>query len=87
MLIQPITNGGCIYFPMQWMEEDVEPMIGIYSGVGIAIALTELVTLVLMCAYVAHINRRREHEMDYAKEDHEDGDKGRRVLIHNDTRV
>jgi hypothetical protein len=46
----------------EWMEGDIVPMIAVYSGVGIAIALVELIATVLVCAYVAQINRRRQRE-------------------------
>jgi len=53
---------GCLEILQQWMEEDIVPMIAVYSGVGIAIALVELIATVLVCAYVAQINRRRQRE-------------------------
>ena len=53
---------GCLLILIQWMETDVAPMIGVYSGVGIAIALVELIAVVLVCAYVAQINRRQQRE-------------------------
>ena len=53
---------GCLEILQEWMEEDIVPMIAVYSGVGIAIALVELIATVLVCAYVAQINRRRQRE-------------------------
>jgi len=53
---------GCLSILQEWMEEDIVPMIAVYSGVGIAIALVELIATVLVCAYVAQINRRRQRE-------------------------
>ena len=53
---------GCLEILQQWMEDDIDPMISVYSGVGIAIALVELIATVLVCAYVAQINRRRQRE-------------------------
>lgn len=53
---------GCMEILQQWMGDDIVPMIAVYSGVGIAIALVELIATVLVCAYVAQINRRRQRE-------------------------
>jgi hypothetical protein len=44
------------------MREDVNPMITVYAIVGIIIALTELIAVVLVSAYVAQISRRRQRE-------------------------
>ena len=44
------------------MEIDVEPMIGVYTAFGVAIALVELIAVVLASAYVAQISRRRHRE-------------------------
>ena len=59
---QDIYTDGCLVILLQWMDKDVHPMIGVYSGVGVAIALVELIALVLVCAYVAQINRKRQRE-------------------------
>ena len=73
---------GCLVILTQWMEADVAPMIGVYSGVGIAIALVELIALVLVCAYVAQINRRRQREeMVWNATRGDDRDAGREIDV------
>ena len=46
------------------MEEDVVPIMIIYAVVGVVLALMELISVVLACAYVAQITRRlsKDHE-------------------------
>ena len=63
---QTIFVDGCLEILRQWMEEEVAPMIAVYSGVGVAISLVELITVVMISAYVSHISRRRKKkEMMY----------------------
>ena len=40
------------------LEDDVVPMMVVYACVGVILAIVELVSVVLACAYVAQINRR-----------------------------
>ena len=40
----------------------VEPMLGVYSGFGVAISLIELIAVVLVSAYVAQISRSRRRQ-------------------------
>ena len=47
---------------MRRLQDDVVPMMAVYAGVGVLIALTELIAVVLTCAFVAQINRRRQRE-------------------------
>ena len=73
---ETIFVDGCLVILKQWMKEDVTPMIKVYSGVGIAIALVELIALVLVAAYVAQISRRRQREemmWNAVRGDHGDG--------------
>ena len=44
------------------MMMDIEPMIGVYSTTGAAIALIEVIAVVLSSAYVAQITRRLHRE-------------------------
>ena len=61
-IYQAIYTDGCLTVLIDWLQEDVTPMIGVYSGVGIAIALVELIAVVLVAAYVAQITRRRQRD-------------------------
>lgn len=53
---------GCIQILQKWMRMDVEPMIGVYTAAGVAIALAEIIAVVLSSAYVAQITRRHQTE-------------------------
>lgn len=72
-----IFADGCLVILQQWMQEDVAPMIGVYTAVGLAIALVELIAAVLVFAYVAQIARRRQREdmiwSAVRPDDHHDG--------------
>ena len=59
---EKIFVDGCLEILKHWMQEDIVPMIAVYSGVGIAIALVELIAVVLVSAYVAQISRRQQRE-------------------------
>ena len=41
---------------------DIDPMISIYTAIGVSIALVEIITVVLASAYVAQISRRQLRE-------------------------
>ena len=47
------------------LENDVVPMLVIYAVIGVVLALLEVVTVVLACAFVAQIRRKnmREHRI------------------------
>ncbi len=49
---------GCLTILRTKLENDVIPMMIVYAVVGVVLALTELITVVLACAYVAQITRR-----------------------------
>ena len=52
------------------LEKDVVPMMVGYAVVGVILALVELLTVVLACAYVAQITRReRRANRSYAIND------------------
>lgn len=53
-----IWKDGCIEILMVKMRNDVVPMLMVYAGVGVILAIVELITVVLACAYVAQISRR-----------------------------
>lgn len=49
---------GCLEILKDKLEDDVIPMMVVYAVVGVILALIELITVVLSCAYVAQITRR-----------------------------
>ena len=53
-----IYVNGCVGILRKWMETDILPMILAYTFVGIGIALCDLLSAVLVCAYIAQISRR-----------------------------
>ena len=53
-----VWKDGCIEILMVKMRNDVVPMLMVYAGVGVILAIVELITVVLACAYVAQISRR-----------------------------
>lgn len=53
-----IWKDGCLEILQHKMRNDVVPMLIVYAGVGVLIAIVELITIVLACAYVAQIGRR-----------------------------
>ncbi|XP_023336581.1 CD63 antigen [Eurytemora carolleeae] len=57
-----IYKDGCVAILTQKLKTDVEPMMIVYSCVGVVLAIVELITVVLACAYVAQINRRRKRD-------------------------
>ena len=59
-----IWKDGCMEVLRHKMIEDVKPMLMAYVGVGVLLALMELITVVLASAYVAQIGRRarKEHQ-------------------------
>jgi len=57
-----IWKDGCLEILQLKLRNDVVPMLIVYAGVGVLLALVELVTVVLACAYVAQISRRRRRD-------------------------
>eukprot|EP00092_Neocalanus_flemingeri_P021978 GFUD01023836.1.p1 GENE.GFUD01023836.1~~GFUD01023836.1.p1 ORF type:complete len:294 (+),score=59.87 GFUD01023836.1:67-948(+) len=57
-----IWKDGCLEILHQKLKLEVVPMLLVYSGVGVLLAVVELITVVLACAYVAQINRRRRRD-------------------------
>lgn len=53
---------GCLEILKDKLQEDVIPMMVVYAVVGVILALIELITVVLSCAYVAQITRRIGHQ-------------------------
>lgn len=44
------------------LDTDVLPMMIVYAVIGVVLGLVELITVVLACAYVAQITRKRRRE-------------------------
>jgi len=53
-----IWKDGCLEILSVRMRNDLVPMLMVYAGVGVLMAIVELITIVLACAYVAQIGRR-----------------------------
>ena len=49
------------------VENDVVPMMVTYAIIGVILALTELITVVLACAYVAQITRRHRRAEEFGR--------------------
>ena len=49
---------GCREILDEKLKDDVVPMMVVYACVGVILAIVELISVVLACAYVAQINRR-----------------------------
>ena len=57
-ILNKIFVDGCLEILKDKLEDDVIPMMVVYAVVGVILALVELITVVLACAYVAQITRR-----------------------------
>jgi len=64
-----IWKDGCIEILEVMLKRDLieYPFAWVYIGVGLILALVELITVVLACAYVAQINRRQRHQRMYTR--------------------
>lgn len=49
---------GCMEILQTKLQDDVVPMMVVYACVGVILAIVELISVVLSCAYIAQINRR-----------------------------
>ena len=60
-----IWKDGCIEILEVMLKRDLieYPFAWVYIGVGLILALVELITVVLACAYVAQINRSRKKNL------------------------
>ena len=69
-----IWTTGCYTALKYRLDNDVKTIMAVYAGVGVLIALIELIAVVLTCAYVAQITRRlaREELMWNATHHHSD---------------
>eukprot|EP00090_Calanus_glacialis_P025919 TRINITY_DN4064_c0_g1_i1.p1 TRINITY_DN4064_c0_g1~~TRINITY_DN4064_c0_g1_i1.p1 ORF type:complete len:293 (-),score=61.48 TRINITY_DN4064_c0_g1_i1:349-1227(-) len=57
-----IWKDGCLEILQLKMRDDVAPLLIVYSGVGVLLAIVELITVVLACSYIAQISRRRRRD-------------------------
>lgn len=62
-----IWKDGCIEILEEMLKRDLLDFAWIYIGVGLILALVELITVVLACAYVAQISRRVKREQMYTR--------------------
>ena len=53
---------GCMEMLQTWMVDYVVPLINIYHGLGTVTAIFEIISIALVSAYAAQINRRRKWE-------------------------
>jgi len=54
-----IWKDGCLAILHIKLRDDVRPILIVYSGIGVLLAIVELITVVLACSYIAQISRRR----------------------------
>eukprot|EP00088_Acartia_fossae_P006473 TRINITY_DN12977_c2_g2_i2.p1 TRINITY_DN12977_c2_g2~~TRINITY_DN12977_c2_g2_i2.p1 ORF type:complete len:316 (+),score=51.26 TRINITY_DN12977_c2_g2_i2:49-948(+) len=57
-----IYKDGCIAIIKTKLKQEVEPLMIVYACVGVLIAIVEMITVVLACAYIAQISRRRRRD-------------------------
>jgi len=71
-----IWKDGCIEILEVMLKRDLieYPFAWVYIGIGLILALVELITVVLACAYIAQINRRQKHQAMYTRAATADGD-------------
>jgi len=62
-----IYKDGCIAILKIKVQHEVEPLMIVYACIGVVIALVEMITIVLACAYVAQIGRRRRRDEIYTR--------------------
>ena len=62
-----IYINGCMEILTDKLRTDVIPMMVVYAIIGVILALTELITVVLACAYVAQIMRRKRRAEEYGR--------------------
>jgi len=55
---QDIYTDGCVEILKDKLKEEVVPMMWVYAGIGVILAIIEIISVVLAAAYVAQINRR-----------------------------
>ncbi|QQP31437.1 Tetraspanin, partial [Caligus rogercresseyi] len=56
---------GCLQVLKDKLENEVTPMMIVYAVVGVILAITEIITIVLASAYVAQLRRRSRRDRDF----------------------
>lgn len=62
-----IYRAGCVAILKVKLNAEVVPLMLVYTCVGVLLAIVELVTVALACAYVAQISRRKRREGIYSR--------------------
>lgn len=62
-----IWKDGCIEILQDMLQNDLLDFAWVYIGIGLLLALLELITVVLACAYVAQISRRTKRDKMYSR--------------------
>ena len=57
-----IWKDGCVEILRHKMRSEVKTLLMVYTFLGALLAIVELITVVLACAYVAQINRRDKRD-------------------------
>lgn len=62
-----IYQDGCLAILKIKLKNEVVPLMIVYTCVGVLLAMVELVTVALACAYVAQISRRKKCQDIYSR--------------------
>jgi len=65
---------GCLAILKELLKNEVASIMNLYMALGLILALVELVTVVLSCAYVAQITRRQKAQDQYSRPADANGD-------------
>jgi len=65
---------GCLSILKELLKNEVASILNVYMALGLVLALVELVTVVLSCAYVAQITRRLRAQDQYSRPADANGD-------------
>jgi len=69
-----IWKDGCLEILKEKLKLEVSPMLIVYSGVGVLLALVELITVVFACSYIAQISRRTRRAELFSRADTANGE-------------
>ena len=58
-----IWKDGCVEILRHKMRTEVKTVLMVYTFLGALLAIVELITVVLACAFVAQLGRRRRREL------------------------
>ena len=72
---------GCMEMLQTWMVDYVEPLIDGYYGLGTVIAILEIISIALVSAYAAQINRRRRREALFGMQSKFPGARGQKISL------